>query len=445
MGRSFLYALRSDATRLPAKPLSTISAGHIPTSNPMAPRQEILDSDDEDEALSPLKSPISHDPSAFTVDAVEEPKPKSLRSTDPDFVEAVYGGQIVNVAIESHAIPIPAVVGEEESTGGRPFDPKAPSPLSLTDSVADQESRDIGGSHQLPDILETTASGSNPSIAVQDAWDVPSTADAMRQGGRDAGPSSSRKKPNLAKAKAYGKRKRGQQSSPAFWEDARDAKEASPVHAATPWLAQGSLGQADEDEDKSPVSSRKRRKRNVEDSILEVQGVDLVTAPEIGDAGDIATLDCTGSGTPYNTAPVEAQPVLEVSLSQNRMTMSQRKQFRPVTSSEEFYLGGQRLPPMDGDLQLPEGHHRSSAAETRSTIAYTTPSEFASSKRHRVDEDAGQAETQSAATATSRRKRTRTVIHVVSTVLRTGRALLTTRSLRHRRISSHSRPPGRSG
>ena len=92
------------------------------------------------------------------------------------------------------------------------------------------------------------------------------------------------------------------------------------------------------------------------------------------------------------------------------MTRSQRTQFVPIPSSQDLRLAEQESAYLDDQLQQ-FGAQKSSGAETVSTIAYATPSEFAS---HRGVEEPVYEDTQPPTASTPKRKRKRKISNEVS-------------------------------
>lgn len=330
----------------------------------MADRREILDSDDDEDDYSPVKdtanSVLPGDIIYNTANALE-----TGSSTDPSFFKSVYDEQ---QTVAGDLMPPPDRLSHNNSieNGDANFDMSpASTARSRRQAHEDQNSSSMtdprhrksrrGERKDVIDLTQVTTPGRVRSSGPSDLWDVPSSP--VAQMGQSGGPED-----DSYVTDHRGKRKREETSNP--WRAVDDGGSARSVSEAV--------------DSSSSKPAKKKTKREARTSLSQPsQEVDLVMVPGTGDEhGEYPpngnsdhisasvvkdTLDKTGSASLY--------------VAQSVLTASQKQQYElvdPSSAAERDYG--------EGYLLRPEGMagfaHTSSGA---TTIAYPTPTQFASS------------------------------------------------------------------
>jgi hypothetical protein len=330
----------------------------------MAPRMEILDSEDEGSEFSPVKAAFNGSPSHINSDALEAENPvqprakpqedtaitaSSLKSTDPSFFQRVYKEQRAAAAAASN-ISYPGSAPEADmSLSQPPLQPKGSSSLTpITDpgtaTRKSKRSKDAPKKDVI-DLTLTQVTTPRKEVASRevDPWDVPSSPET---------------KLASHELKTYGRRKRTNQQSKSSQPgpnlyDFPSTADPSPAQATQrmrgmqsplPTLGAYSspvmlIPQTEENASSGRKSSRKKR------SSSRSMGFDSL----IPDTG--------------------------LYIAPSALTASQKQQYEVVALSSDPRQDTLEpaLPVLPtGDLQL----QKSSMA---TTIAYSTPSRFASS------------------------------------------------------------------
>ncbi len=310
----------------------------------MAARRVIQDSDDEESDFHP-ESPIVPVSVPAGDESLQPWNGEGQRSTDSAFFRSVYEEQL-NGAARVRAAELDIIA----TPSGAPQE----AALSPVNSFLQARPKDDNpGSGEVIDLTtSTTPRRSNAGNALG-IWDFPSSGETT---------------PKPRSSKTYGKRKRGLRSSPPSLDPTAglDAADAAPTEnpATEGWMSANSAP----DEDALPMPAQKRRKRaSRRDSASGKQDVGLVSIS--GDGELSKYFDKNPTSVDYGTLVSETRPVLEVSIAQRRLTSSQRKEYRVVSSldNDEHY-------PLAGEIQ------KSSGAATLSTIAYPTPSRLRPSR-----------------------------------------------------------------
>ncbi|KAL8296642.1 hypothetical protein RB597_005967 [Gaeumannomyces tritici] len=357
----------------------------------MATRRVIEDSDDDGSDLSPLKSPAyslltdvadrdDHDyhladdhaaPGPALPDGGPSGAQQASRSgsTDPAFFERVYQEQSRTVEPLGRAtIPQTAAApSNDASSGGRQSETRS----SITDPTSKGgRRRTSGGAAAVADLTQVTTPGrpSRKAAAAADAaaaavWDVPSS------------PATAGKGSSSKAATTYGKRKRAHASA------GFATLEAGPAEAASSSLS-------------SPVAKRPRAAAqasprspgaqladelglgggNIQVAAGAGDDVDLVVIPRSGDR-----VQPSGAGSDATSAPGQTQiretqnATIEVMLPQT-LSSSQKQAYKVFTLSSE-------PSPEDDGSSLPNRIDYSDHKSSGITVAVSTPSHFASSRK----------------------------------------------------------------
>ncbi|KAK0705161.1 hypothetical protein B0H67DRAFT_593339 [Lasiosphaeris hirsuta] len=378
----------------------------------MAVRKEILDSEDEGSDFSPVKGAIEDELNLVEHDTPLEPeveprgKPldtanahhSSLLSTDPSFFQRVYDEQQA-VSSAHYDVSYPTAVADPTSLSepinaaavhGKQQKPKNSSSLtSITDPTPPSRKQKYAKtyeSHRKSEVIDLTltqvttpsregagnaTSGARIKEAATGMWDVPSSSPPMGNGGSAAGKEQSKV------ARTYGKRKRAgllqqqqQDSSP------RGASDDIPP-TQDPYDFPSTA-------DPSLPPMKKKAKRGLPSSLARQSldsspGVVPHTGEEMGPRASRKGRRNVSSG--YDSVIPDTGAGLYIAPS--ALTASQRQQYRMVSPSSE--PGHDTPEPSLPLIRTDEGGaHRSSCP---TTVAYTTPSRYASSSRRALPSD----------------------------------------------------------
>lgn len=326
----------------------------------------IYDSEDEEERLSPINSPVQGGLADINLLLVsedgeeqrgEEP-PSDSRSTDPEFFKQIYDQHNAMAAVISDTL------GDKASSDKQKIsEPKAKeNSSSITDPTRKSakktamghqiDAKDFSGSTQV-----TTPSA--PSAKRQDVYDF---ALSDEEGG-PAETSAPRVMPKSG-ATLIGKRKRGQEKAAVINPPQLSARPRDPVQGG--------------DDHESPRPARKKRKSAEQRTQRQVpDDVDLLVIPttaEVKGSVEMHGREGLGSMVPdtfeMGVPGKEPPPASFFIAPPTRLTASQRQEYLQVSdSSEQASLPLPKPPQTQG--QLP--------TNTASTIPYTTPSRYCSS------------------------------------------------------------------
>ncbi|KAK3343933.1 hypothetical protein B0T25DRAFT_311981 [Lasiosphaeria hispida] len=377
----------------------------------MAARKEILDSEDEGSDFSPVKGAIEEQLKLvegdvpLEADAEAEPRDKpigplgttnthhsSLVSTDPSFFQRIYDDQ--QAAASAHYdVPYPPAVADATSLSeptnasstvyGERQKINTSSLTSITDLAPPTRKKAKATESRRKSVIDLTltqvttpsregagnaSSGARSKEGTAGMWDVPSSSPPMENGGSAAGNEQSKV------ARTYGKRKRAgllkQQSSP------RAASDDMPP-TQDPYDFPSTA-------DPSPLPLKKKTKRGLPSSLAR-QSLDssLGVVPHTGEEMGLRT-SRKGRGalsSGYDSVMPDTGAGLYIAPS--ALTASQKQEYRMVSLSSE---PGHDIPEPSLPLTRTDGEdvHRSSCP---TTVAYTTPSRYASSSRRVLPSD----------------------------------------------------------
>lgn len=343
----------------------------------MAPRREILDSDDDDDELSPVKSTANFLLPGDTTPTVDEASntadTRETRSTDPTFFQNVYDEQQTTADGRMSA---PDMLSNSVDDGAN----IVTSPASMTrlrrqanernssslTSLTDPRNRPKRSERKdVIDLTQVTTPGRERSSARLDLWDVPSSPAAQTARDGAAGPSSANK--------SHGKRKRGQDlSSLEVVDNGGSTQLQSPTQHSVPPAAGNVPGN-------SPRLAKKRSRREPRVTLSRPsQEVDLIMVPRSGDPTENPNCskpdDIPGTVV---TDTLDATSSTSLYVAQSVLTASQKRQYEFVSLSSEVDKD-------DVDTNLPRSLGNAGPAYVSSgatTIAYPTPTQYASSGR----------------------------------------------------------------
>jgi len=367
----------------------------------MALRREIQDSDDEETDFSPVKLPDTTGTVPQTAqETLKTPSGKNSSSTDSSFFRGLYEKQLQGVLDVPSPDQQPVVGGI--SSGAEPgTSNRTENSSSITDPVMGKQKRLAPNSGELIDLTEVTTPAEPESASGPDAWDVPSSAEVRIRGGgtsRD----NARHTPNSS-SKTYGKRKHSQPSGPSdFAANSLPDTSSDPSNGFQDPAIAWPLS-ADGIEDASPMPAQKKRRKTATQQSSDEDH--LANGPSVAPRSDEEARTTLGDGNVssdhatsivYDTVLGETQGILEVSISQNHMTSSQRGQYQAVGSLEDEHAPPAAQKPLSSSDLPSEQNHKSSGTDTVSTVPFGTPSQFrvyeheqpdvhptSSSKRHR--------------------------------------------------------------
>ena len=342
----------------------------------MAPRGEILDSDDSDDDFSPVKNTASFLLPGDTTPTVDggpnTADTRETKLTDPSFFQSVYNEQqsaadgrmsapgTLNNSIDDAA----SLVTSPASMGRVRRQANERNSSSLT-SLTDPRNRSKRNERKdVIDLTQVTTPGRERSSAQLNLWDVPSSpaAQTARTGAAE---------PSLAK-NSRGKRKRGQYSSP---HETVDNGGSTQLKSPTEHSVLPSTGPIPDDAPKLAKKTTRREPRVTLSSLS--QEVDLVVVPRSGDD----PREGPSCNKPEDIPGTIVKDTLDTASStslfvvQSVLTASQKRQYEFVSPSSEVDKD-------DVDTGLPKslgsaGPAHASSGQT--TIAYPTPTQFASS------------------------------------------------------------------
>lgn len=355
----------------------------------MQDRRVIYDSEEEDQGFSPLNSPVKVDASSRFMKADDDNDGQTLgdqiddsRSTDPDLFKRIYEEQQRRITDL-----VPDMVDDTQAKNGfsdrlKSSDSKAKNnSSSITDpNLKSAKRRGLGkiGAKDFGNLTQVTTP-SAPSAKQKDVYDFSLSDEeedspsgpAILEGGL---PSTGDKKAS--------KRKRGESAD--ISHESATAKNSQQQLSSFNGLAQ-------DQEDELPRPTRKRRKSEQNRRMRQVpDDVDLLVIPtsvNTREPSDETTMDAGGSDSivpVMQVAQVDSHGHRDPPASffidpPNTLTLSQKNEYMRVSDHSELDGEDNR---QQASLPLPrpaqtEGHRSTSTSV--STIAYTTPSRFASS------------------------------------------------------------------
>ncbi|KAB5586197.1 hypothetical protein GE09DRAFT_1073711 [Coniochaeta sp. 2T2.1] len=342
----------------------------------MAPRGEILDSDEEDNDFSPAQSPgAARQSDAAGADGLESPRKHRAESTDPSFFRDVYDDQHVSaVNAQQSSSRVAALSNDPVSTSSNP--PPNLSHLdnqnehshlsSITDPVpASRRKEKKTAMKDAVDLTQITSPGRPTPSLPADIWDFPASQDDAPA----PAPTSSAKKKIILKLKKPEKRKSTLSSSITSPEQQMSSGMLPPL-AVTPA--------------EQPTSKPRQKKRRISSSgepHADDEEIDLLVIPrsedKVAPTSNFITPTNGGNSSSIveDSTKVRATQILVVPAT--TLTASQKEEFKFVSLDSETdntrEQAGLATPgvPFD-DLQKSSGN---------ATIKYPTPSEFASSGR----------------------------------------------------------------
>lgn len=350
----------------------------------MAPRREILDSDDEDDDFSPVANPVAppHLNERNDHDDGNSGTPRNRRaeSTDPSFFRNVYDDQHVATNAQKSASSVAALSSEIVSTlsPNPPLnlshinDQYDPSHLSsITDPVpASRRRQKRSDMKEVVDLTQVTTPGRPTPNVPADIWDFPASPEA----GTGALSSSvthtasSKKKITIKLKKTETKRKSALSSS-------IQSPEGHPSSGLLPAL---SVTQAEQTSDaRSPEPRQKRRRISASaQPAPNSQEVDLLIIPRseeklVPDNNYVTPIDNPSSIVEDS---LKARTTSLLVVPSTTMTASQKEEYRFVSLSSEV----DRSHNIPNSFGQTEDLHKSSGS---ATIKYPTPVQYASSGR----------------------------------------------------------------
>ncbi|KAK3683531.1 hypothetical protein B0T22DRAFT_250359 [Podospora appendiculata] len=314
----------------------------------MASRREILDSGDEESELSSANGDWDMEADA------DAPQPqdattaaRSTGSTDPSFFQRVYEEQEAAAAANLAASAVQSSATADQLLPSR------------------NARRSTRGATNK-DVVDLTTPGKKRAAPDADLWDVPGSSSPALAG------SAAR---SQAKAqKTYGKRKRaGRQPTP---EDGTSP--GLQPHSASPNRSVHDPYDVPDDSDASPHLSNKKAKRGRKPtSTREARDTSPTVIAQTEESGGSAIRPRRGRGNASGTSNDSTIPdtLPSLYLAPSTLTASQKQEYRVVSLSSEPGHDGQEssMPPTQVQTT---GLYKSSGA---TTIAYPTPTQFASS------------------------------------------------------------------
>ncbi|KAK3321166.1 hypothetical protein B0T19DRAFT_403738 [Cercophora scortea] len=311
----------------------------------MASRREILDSGDEDSELSSVNGDwdMEGDADGVAQDAPQDATTaaRSTGSTDPSFFQRVYEEQEAAAAANLVASAV-----QSSPTADQP-----------PESRSARRSTRGGRNNDVVDLTQINTPGRKRAAPEDDLWDVPGSS-LPALAGR-----------SQAKAqKTYGKRKRaGVQASP---ED-----DGTQPHSASPNRSVHDPYDVPDDSDAPPNKKAKRGRKPA--STRQARDVSPMGIPQTGESSGSARRPRRGRGDASGASNESTIPdtLPSLYLAPSALTASQKEEFKVVRLSSEPGHDGleSSMPPTQAQVT---GMYKSSGA---TTIAYPTPTQFASS------------------------------------------------------------------
>ena len=345
----------------------------------MAPRREILDSEDEGSDFSPVKDTIGEGLVQIDGDALDQPRVEahdaaatnasSLKSTDPSFFRRIYEEQRAVAAGKSNECPAPAPEADMSVVGSSSQIKNFSSLTSITDpSTANQKTKkkDSAAGKDVIDLTLTqvTTPRKEAVSGEVDPWDVPSSPLPAIEGSRAVSKTKSASKV----AKTYGKRKRASQQS--------TSSQAGPDPYDFPSTA-----------DPSPARTTKKTKRGMQSPLptLSEDSSPVMLVPQTEDGGSGRRASRRKRESPRSLGSSSVVPDTGLYIAPSALTASQKQQYQLIAMSSD--PGQDTLEPALPVLEVGEQQLQKSSMAT--TIAYSTPSRFASSGMGSLPSTAG--------------------------------------------------------
>lgn len=352
----------------------------------MQDRRVIYDSEEEDEGLSPLNSPGKDNASHLVMTAEGDKEGQTLsdriddsRSTDPDEFRRIYEGQQKGITDS-----VPDSMRDTQAQNGfsdrlKSWDSKAKNnSSSITDPTLKSANKRAMGKIDTKEFgtLTQVTTPSAPSTKPKDVYDF-SLSDEERA---PASPVNIYKASLSKSGRTASKRKRDQSAHP----------DTASATANPPQLSTYDQFAADQ-EDESPMPTGKRRRSIQDQRMRQVpDDVDLLVIPtsinmsgppnemilntDGSDRADpdtrVAQRDSHDCGRPPASFFIDPPHIL---------TLSQKNEYLRISDHSEF--DGEDIQ-QQASLPVPnvaQAEAQRSTSTSVSTIAYTTPSRFASS------------------------------------------------------------------
>lgn len=342
----------------------------------MRDRTVIYDSEDDGDGFSPLNSPVKGHASQVQVTAEHDNEGQTLenhtedsRSTDPDFFKRIYEEQQKAMA-DSVPDSVRDTQGQDGSSDKRKSpDSRAKNSSSITDptlkSVKKSASRKINA-NDFENVTQVTTP-SAPSAKPKDVYDF-SLSD---EEGADESPALSQKKVSPKGARTAIKRKRDQTGNSVLVP--ATGPRSSPPQVSTSNLVSPSL------------PTKKRKVARDQSMRLVPDDVDLLAIPTSQNMSEPHNemnvehdgLDSTVPDTHITQAASHAHPPASFFIAPVTLTASQKNEYLRV-GGDSSEIDGEDDQQQMTVLPDPRIGQRSTNT-SESTIAYTTPSRFASS------------------------------------------------------------------
>ncbi|KAB5582371.1 hypothetical protein GE09DRAFT_1074676, partial [Coniochaeta sp. 2T2.1] len=339
----------------------------------MAPRGEILDSDEEDNDFSPAQSPGAQGDAAGA-DGLETPRNHRAESTDQSFFRDVYGDQHVTANAQQGSSSVAALSNDPVSTSSNPppnlshlnNQNEASHLSSITDPVpASRRKEKKAAMKDAVDLTQITTPGRPTPSVPADIWDFPASQDEAPT----PAPTSSAKKKIILKLKKPEKRKSTLSSSI-----------TSPEHQ----VSSGMLPPLSVTPAEQPTSEPRQKKRRISSSgqsPVDSEEVDLLVIPrsedKVASTSNFITPTNGGNSSSVveDSTKVHATQILVVP--PTTLTASQKEEFKFVSLESEMDNTREQAGVATPGVQLEDLQKSSGNA----MIKYPTPSEFASSGR----------------------------------------------------------------
>lgn len=355
----------------------------------MAPRREILDSEDEGDDFEsingetsdalPLEADLSGHHNNSNLDApAGETTRHSTGSTDPAFFQRIYEEQQADTSITTHPLRVeaPPSSGVITSPGReiqkQPVSTAKSSLTSITDPVpASRRPRKSKQSSmkEVLDLTQITTPRKGGASGEVDPWELPSSPLPVVDNVGSTARSNSRI------SRSSEKRKRtGQQSSPRGIPNAESSELSPSRDIPDPY-------NFPDPDDMSPVRPSKRKKRETKSSSArKSRGSDI---HQLEEPGLSSTGYEGGHGTTNNGPDSSIPPTLPTMyIAPTSLTDSQKQQYTAVSVSSEHWQEPQEPSAPVGGLET--NAYKSSGA---TTVAYSTPSRFRSSIQRGITDD----------------------------------------------------------
>ena len=350
----------------------------------MAPRREILDSEDEGDDFESVNGETSDalaleaDPSGhhdnFNLDAPGETTSHSTGSTDPAFFQRIYEDQQAAVSapdstthpLRNEASPSSgAITSPGREIRKQPGSTEKSSLSSVTDPVpASRKAKKHKQSSmkEVLDLTQITTPRKGGAGGEVDPWELPSSplqaADNIGSTARSSRVTRSSEK----------RKRTGQQSSPRGVLHAESSELSPSRDVPDPY-------DFPDPDDMSPVRPSKRKKRDTKSSSAQKnRGSD---SQQLDEPGILSAGHEGGHGTANNNGPDSSIPptLPAMYIAPTSLTDSQKQQYKAVSVSSQPQVPG-------GGLET-NGYKSSGAT----TVAYPTPSRFRSSIQRGITDD----------------------------------------------------------